>query len=126
MKFPSFSPVFGFLAFGCGVTCALAQAPAGTIHTSATIAPTDGGKQYRVQVAVSERSTDGKIFPLPGLGVSQNFGSPAKTGETIKKDSVRVDLETVSKAGDKNVTCVVSVTVGQSAPVQSEFVLTLP
>ena len=119
MKSPLFSLVFGFLAFGCGVTCALAQAPAGTLHTSATISPTDGGKQYRVQVAVSERSTDGKIIPLPGLGVSQNFGSPAKTG-------VRVDLETMSNAGDKNVTCVVSVTVGQSAPVQSEFVLTLP
>jgi hypothetical protein len=71
-------------------------------------------------------SPEGNVTKLPGVVLSQIFGSPGKTAEIIKNDSVRIDLETASQKGDKNVTCVVSVKVGQSAPIQSEFVLSLP
>ncbi len=101
-------------------------AKAGAIRTHTTVAFDNDGKDYRVTLTLTEQNADGSVTKLPGIGITCPFGSSGKTGEIIKDDSLRVQLETDSKAGQKDVHCIVSVTARDMEPVQSEFTLTLP
>lgn len=114
------------LVVACIASGANFSAKAGAIRTNTAISLDEGDEKYHVTVNVTEVNADGTETNLPSLGIIHSFGSPGKTGEIIKNDSLRIQLETDSKVGEKAVRCVVSVTMRDMAPILSEFTLTLP